>query len=81
MQSPIVKVKKSFLFGLLALLLWMPLPWLYFNPPVFLLGQPLSVYAIVFFLSGISNAALAVFFVLKTRWGLLQCECISLLSY
>ena len=79
MQSPIVKVKKSYLFGLLALLLWMPLPWLYFNPPALLQGQPLSIYAIILFLSGISNAALAMFFVLKPRVSIRMAWMTSLL--
>ena len=67
MQKPIVEFKKSYFFGLLAVLLWMPLPWLYLHPPQFLQGQPLAIYAIVFFLAGISSAALATFFVLKRR--------------
>jgi hypothetical protein len=66
-QKPIVEFKKSYFFGLFAILLWAPLPWLYFNPPQFLQGQPLAVYAIVLFLAGISSAALAVFFLLKRR--------------
>lgn len=79
MQYPVVKIKKSHLFGLLALLLWTPLPWLYFDPPRFLQGQPLAVYAVVLFLSGISSAALAVFFVLKPRVSLVTARTVSLL--
>jgi hypothetical protein len=67
MQNPVVRIKKSYLFGLLALLLMTPIPWLYFNPPQFLQGQPLAVYAVVLFLSGMSSAALALFFFLKPR--------------
>ena len=79
MQSPIVKIKKSYLFGLLTLLFWAPLPLLYFNPPQFLNGQPLAVYAAVLFLSGISGAALAVFFVAKPRMSLGAARMVSLL--
>ena len=79
MQNPVVKIKKSHLFGLLALLLWTPLPWLYFDPPRFLQGQPLAVYAVVLFLSGISSAALAIFFVLKSRISLAAARTVSLL--
>jgi hypothetical protein len=66
-EKPIVKIKKSSFFGLFAILLWTPLPWIYFNPPQVLQGQPLTVYTIVLFLAGISSAALAVFFLLKRK--------------
>ena len=78
-QSSVVKIKKSYLFGLMALLAWIPLPWLYFNPPQFLQGQPLAVYAVILFLSGMSSAALALFFVLKHRMSLAAARMYSIL--
>ncbi|HKI53041.1 MAG TPA: Ig-like domain repeat protein, partial [Anaerolineales bacterium] len=60
-------IKKSLFFGLLALVFFAPIPWLYFSPPDFLAGQPLSFYALFFFLSGLSSAALAFLFVLRGK--------------
>ena len=79
MQSSSVKLKKSVVFSILALLFWAPIPSLYVNPPQFLQGQPLAVYAIVLFLSGISSVSLALFFFLKPRITLGKARMISLL--
>lgn len=60
-------IKKSLFFGLLALVFIVPIPWLYFSPPDFLAGQPLSFYALSFFLSGLSSAALAFLYILRGK--------------
>jgi hypothetical protein len=67
MQNRFMRIKKVQFFLLLSSILWMPLPLLYLDPPRFLQGQPLAVYAIVLFLGGMSSAALGIFLVLKTR--------------
>jgi hypothetical protein len=67
MQSRFIQNKKFQFFLLLSSILWTPLPFLYLDPPGFLQGQPLAVYAVVLFLGGMSCAASGVFLVLKSR--------------
>ena len=62
-----MKIKKSQFFGALAFLLWAPIPWLYFNPPDFLAGQPLAIYAVTLFFGGLSAAATALLISLRVR--------------
>ena len=60
-------IKKSQFFGALAFFLWVPIPWLYFNPPDFLAGQPLAIYAVTLFFGGLSAAATTLLISLRRR--------------
>jgi major membrane immunogen (membrane-anchored lipoprotein) len=62
-----MKFQKSQLFGVLAFLLCSPIPWLYFNPPDILAGQPLAVYVVFLFFGGLSCAATALLISLRAR--------------
>lgn len=63
-------LRKSTLFLILALFLWLPIPFLYFGRFDFLAGQPLSMYAVLLFLIGLSFASKALFHFLRTRTSL-----------
>jgi hypothetical protein len=60
-------MKKINWLGVLGLLFWMPIPWLYLKPPAILAGQPLAVYAMVLFLSGLSLMSAALYVALQQR--------------
>jgi hypothetical protein len=62
-----MKIKKAQFFGALAFLLWGPIPWIYINPPDFLAGQPLAIYAVTLFFGGLSAAATALLISLRMR--------------
>jgi len=62
-----VKIRKSQLFGTLVFVLWVPIPWLYLDPPDFLVGQPLAVYAVCLFFGGLSAAATVLLISLRMR--------------
>ncbi len=62
-----MKMKKTQFFGILAFLLWAPIPWLYINPPDFLRGQPLAIYAVTLFFGGLSAASTALLISLRMR--------------
>jgi hypothetical protein len=60
-------MKKIHLLAATAFILWAPIPWLYFGHPSILAGQPLSVYAVVLCLGGLSMAASALYGSLQQR--------------
>ena len=62
-----MKINKSQIFCGLAFLLWLPIPWLYLNPPDILAGQPLAVYVVFLFFGGLSSAATALLISLRRR--------------
>jgi hypothetical protein len=62
-----MKINKPQFFGALAFVLWTPIPWLYLNPPNFLAGQPLAVYAVSLFFGGLAAAATALLVSLRMR--------------
>lgn len=62
-----MKIRLSQLFGLMAFILWLPIPWLYINPPGFLAGQPLAIYAVALFFGGLSLAATALWISFRAR--------------
>lgn len=62
-----MKFKNSQLFGLLAFCLWLPLPALYLDPPDFLAGQPLAIYAVALFFGGLAFASTALWMSFRRR--------------
>lgn len=53
--------------GILGFLFWAPIPWLYLGQPAILAGQPLSVYAVILFLGGLSLISSALYIALQKR--------------
>ena len=62
-----MKIPKAQFCGVLAFLLWSPIPWLYLNPPDIFAGQPLAVYVVFLFFSGLSAASTALLISLRVR--------------
>ena len=79
MQASVIKIKKSIVFGALAMFFGALLLLLYINPPLFLVGHPVSVYVIILFLASITCASQALFFTLKPRLSTRAARMISLL--
>lgn len=62
-----MKIRKSQLLGILAFFVWMPIPMLYLDPPEFLAGQPLAIYAVALFFGGVSLAATSLWTSFRRR--------------
>ncbi len=67
-----IKFKKSAIYFGVAAKLWSLATWLYFSPPILLIGHPVILYGLVLFTAGLISAVIGISVSLKLKRNLMS---------